>query len=150
LGPFRAAPVGLRMTTGVESRGVRTLKERNMGTAILRSIRTLAAAALLAAPSPAFAQVYSQTELPAFPGWTRSYGVDVNDSGHVAGFAEVGFFYFHACVWIGGTPVDIGSCFPYTSEAEWINDLGQVVGSYLSDPFGEDRGFFWDGVTCRD
>lgn len=88
-----------------------------------------------------------------------SYGMDINNSGYVAGFADTGTnpnsgpgYYtsrYHATIWApDGTVTDLGT-FGNESYAYKINSSGQAVG-YSDGNDGFYHGFLYDGTQMID
>ena len=66
--------------------------------------------------------------VPLLPGGGSQNGaVDINDNGHVTGWAE-GQSFQRAYVWTGGVPFDLGSLTDKASSGLAINISGEVVG----------------------
>ena len=86
-------------------------------------------AGILAAPTALAATAYTLTDLGVLPGYYKSYGFDVNDSGQVAGGSSTGAGFSRVSLYDGGVLTDLGS--PYYANniiARGINNNGDVVG----------------------
>ncbi len=83
-------------------------------------------------------------------GGTRSLGYGINSSGKVVGKSSTAESHpdTHACLWVGDSITDIGSVVGGdTSEAQAINDSGQVVGYWFEFEDNMNHAFIWDSVT---
>src|SRR5262245_55715492 len=76
---------------------------------------------------------YAITDLGTLGGAT-SYAWDVNDAGHVAGYADTVSGASHAFLYKDGAMLDLGTLRGRTSRAFGINNQDQVVGSADLDP----------------
>jgi probable HAF family extracellular repeat protein len=89
------------------------------------------------------------TQLASLPQHTNSRGLDINASGVVVGQSSpgpTGGNGARAVVWTGTTPTDLGTLGGQQSQANAINDLGQIVGlSFLAD--GSLRAALWQNGT---
>ena len=88
-----------------------------------------------------------------FPGQHgMSHGTAINQLGHVVGFRENAKHRFHAFVWTpqsGGVDIDDRPLLTDESNAEDINDSGQVVGKTTWVDAGgntQEGVFYWDAT----
>ncbi|HUW81764.1 MAG TPA: thrombospondin type 3 repeat-containing protein [Phycisphaerae bacterium] len=101
---------------------------------------------VVTASPPALAQSYLIAELGTLGG-DKSRALDINNDGHVVGWAEDNATMPWACLWHDGLTFSIGTLDPsWKSEAHGINTSGQIVGS-SDDP---DHVFLYDGGTMTD
>jgi len=100
-----------------------------------------------AGPQHAFLWSGGMADLGALDYGSDAYGV--NESGQVVGYAQVGTvdpweMYGHAFLW-NGSMQDLGTLGWTQSQANAINDNGQVVGHLVNDNQDDWHAFFWDG-----
>jgi len=90
-------------------------------------------------------------ELPLLPHHDDGRATAINKHGQVAGYSlkssDTGY-YWHAVVWEGGAPRDLGTLGGKSSAARGINDQGHVVGT-AQDATGLWRPFLHDGHSMQ-
>jgi probable HAF family extracellular repeat protein len=76
-------------------------------------------------------------------GGINGIGIAINNSGQVAGLSQTAGGTYHAVVWNGVDPIDLGTLGTLTiSEANGLNDRGQVVGTSFA-PIGPATAVLW-------
>ena len=76
-------------------------------------------------------------------GGRSSFGMDINEAGHVTGFSDTANGESHAFLFDGDTMIDLGTLGGTISYASGMNNRGQVVGTAtLAD--GSRRAFLYD------
>jgi probable HAF family extracellular repeat protein len=80
----------------------------------------------------------------------NSYGLSINDAGHVAGIAyDAAFAFSHAFFYNGATAVDIGNLGPLGASAMGVNNSDHIVGYAPSTAF-YDHAFHYFGGVMKD
>lgn len=108
----------------------------------------IAAAMLAGRPATSQAQPTAPYTIEYLPGLggTHSRGDSVNDAGWVAGYSHLDASYRHATLWLGATPIDLGTLGSKdeakNSSVVWPvkNDNGLIVGisqTDMAEPNGE-------------
>ena len=119
----------------------------------LFSISLLTAGVLLASASPASASGYTFTVLDTLGGrmgWGAGEVTGINNFGQVVGWSNIsGDSAFHAAIWNGTTPTDLGTLGGDYSRAMGINDSGQVVG-WANTSDSKIHATIWNGTTPTD
>ena len=67
-------------------------------------------------------------------GGNGSQAFAINDAGWAVGWSTSADLQQHATLWADGEAIDLGILGGHASYAYGINNLGQVVGSYISSP----------------
>jgi probable HAF family extracellular repeat protein len=81
------------------------------------------------------------TLLGAVAGATKSSAISINNSGEIAGIAAGDTFGIQAVIWNNGTPTPLPGAYSSASNAAFLNDAGQVVGTE------EVSAVEWNGLT---
>jgi probable HAF family extracellular repeat protein len=91
------------------------------------------------------------TDLGTLPGGATSTAFAINAHGQVAGRSSFlpGSFDYHATVWNGNVPTDLGTLDGDSSEANAINNAGVAVG-WSDTADGDTRAALWTGTAAID
>jgi probable HAF family extracellular repeat protein len=91
-----------------------------------------------------------RTYLPPLPGGSMTVASGINDRGDIVGLSSVGDYTLHAVRWRAGVVTDLGSGYQYSSEANDINNRGQIVGMrHLGPNFEEAPVRWWHGTLTQ-
>ena len=98
-------------------------------------------------------QTGTMVDLPMLSGGTMSEANDVNDHGHVVGWARAVDFYVYAVMWVNGQITDLNTVAGIPpgwvlADARAINNSGQIVGRGVYG--GEDRAFLLTPILFGD
>jgi probable HAF family extracellular repeat protein len=84
----------------------------------------------------------------ASPSAQQDEAAAISPNGRVAGTACAAGTQPHAFSWTnGGGKIDIGTLGGVTSSALYVNDSGQVVGTWSNNPLSHTRAFSWTAAT---
>ncbi len=92
----------------------------------------------------------AMTQLPTLGGDTGYvyFNHSINEAGDIVGETQLpGGEALHATAWIGGTTYDLGTLGGTNSEANGINNAGQIVGDAM-DAGDINRPVIWESVTA--
>jgi probable HAF family extracellular repeat protein len=94
-------------------------------------------------PAPTTPYYYEVQDLGTLPGGSYSLPSDINDSGHVVGWADTESGQEHAFLYKDGEMKDLGTLGGNNSSAYGVNNLGQVIGYSETATSGETHAFIW-------